>query len=159
MAKVNLDQTSYAWKQVAHSWETFFTSPSRPSDQEIKQYSVWLKKLTKGKKGLKGLVLGSTPELRDALASAKIENYAIDINLEMILAMTGLLKNPNKEEVVVRGNWLENPLRDHYFDFSYHFTIFLNQPKRAFFLTKFVFAKLMGLGKTSRDCPTLNKID
>ena len=116
MKKVGLNQTSFVWGQIAESWKTYFTSPSRPSAQEVKQYSRWLKEISKGKKILKGLVLGATPELRDTLYSSNFDVYSMDINLEMILAMTQLLKNKNKDEIVIRSNWLGNPLKDKYFD-------------------------------------------
>lgn len=116
MSNVSLNKTSYAWKQIAQSWVNYFDSPSRPSAEEISQYNKWLKHISKGRKELKGLVLGSTPELRDALYENNFDTYIIDINLEMILAMSELLKNKNPDEVIVRSNWLNNPLQEKYFD-------------------------------------------
>lgn len=116
MASVSLNETSYAWKQIAQSWVDYFDSPSRPSGQEIGQYNKWLKEISRAKSGLKGLVLGSTPELRDALYENQFDTCMIDINLEMILAMSELLKNKNPDEVIIRSNWLNNPLQGKYFD-------------------------------------------
>lgn len=113
---MSLNETSYAWKQIAQSWVEYFDSPSRPSGQEVSQYNKWLKELSEGKKGLKGLVLGATPELRDALSENNYSVCIIDINLEMILAMSGLLKTKNPTEVIIRSNWLDNPLQEKYFD-------------------------------------------
>lgn len=137
MKKVGLNQTSYVWGQIADSWKTYFTSPSRPSSQEVKQYSKWLNEISKGKIHLKGLVLGATPELRDALYSSNFDVYSMDINLEMILAMTQLLKNKNKDEIVIRSNWLENPLKDKYFDVILGDAVIPNIPwdkRNAFYL-------------------------
>lgn len=113
---IGLEKTSLIWKQIAQSWVEYFTSPSRPSNDEVKQYIKWLRKIAKNNVDLKGLVLGATPELRDALVQTKFKSYLVDINLEMILAMSDLLKHPNLEEVIVKANWLDNPLRDHCFD-------------------------------------------
>lgn len=113
---MSLDETSYAWKQIAKSWVEYFDSPSRPSGQEVSRYNKWLKEISKGKKELKGLVLGATPELRDALSQNNYGVCIIDINLEMILAMSELLKIENPSEVIIRSNWLDNPLQGKYFD-------------------------------------------
>src|SRR5438309_718048 len=108
MAKATLDTTSYAWKKIADSWETYFTPPSRPSQQEGEKYKEWLKNIAKGKKGLTGLVLGATPELRNVLNELNFKSHAIDINMEMILALEGLVKHTNHNEILIRSNWLDN---------------------------------------------------
>jgi ubiquinone/menaquinone biosynthesis C-methylase UbiE len=112
----DLKTTSLPWQQVAYMWKTYFTSPSRISPQEIEKYREWLKEINKDKKPLKALVLGATPELRDALFDFGYLVYSIDINLDMFLAMEELLKNKNPNEVLVKANWLDNPLADKYFD-------------------------------------------
>jgi SAM-dependent methyltransferase len=114
--KEDLTTTSLPWKQIAYMWKTYFTVPSRISPQEVKQYRSWLKKISENKKPLKGLVLGATPELRDALSDFGYSVCSIDINLDMFLAMDELLKSKNPNEVLVKGNWLNCPLRDKYFD-------------------------------------------
>ncbi|MCL5783976.1 MAG: class I SAM-dependent methyltransferase [Patescibacteria group bacterium] len=116
MSDVSLNETSYVWKQIAQSWGTYFDSPSRPSKMEVDQYKKWLKNISEGKTGLKGLVLGATPELRDALVESNFNSCIIDINWEMILAMTELLKTKNPNEVIIKANWLNNPLQNGYFD-------------------------------------------
>ncbi len=116
MTKATLDSTSYAWSKIANSWETYFTPPSRPSKEEVKKYKDWLRDIFKSKKVLNGLVLGATPELRDILNELNFKTYAIDINMEMILALEGLVKHKNPDEVLIKSNWLGNPLADKYFD-------------------------------------------
>ncbi|MBU4246100.1 MAG: class I SAM-dependent methyltransferase [Nanoarchaeota archaeon] len=112
----SLETTSVVWKQIAEMWNVYFTSPSRISTDEVEKYREWLKQLNNECKPLKALVLGATPELRDALNEFGYETTIIDINLEMILAMNSLLKIKNPNEILVRANWLENPLQSGYFD-------------------------------------------
>lgn len=112
----SLDTTSLMWKQIASDWSTYFTPPSRISPQEVQKYREWLKRKNEKREPLKGLVLGVTPELRDALTEFGYRVYSIDINLEMILAMNELLKNKNPSEIIIKANWLDNPLADGYFD-------------------------------------------
>jgi len=107
-----IEDTSIAWKQIAGMWGTYFTSPSRISPGEAERYRSWLTQL----KPRTALVLGATPELRDILNEIGCEVTIIDINLEMILAMGSLVKISNPSEILVRANWLSNPLRSGYFD-------------------------------------------
>lgn len=116
MAEESLALTSLAWKQIASDWNTYFASPSRISPQELKKYRGWLAQINGDRKPLKALVLGATPELRDALFELGYRAYSIDINPEMILAMNDLLKTKNPNEVVIKANWLDNPLAGNYFD-------------------------------------------
>lgn len=116
MTKATLDTTSYAWKQIADSWINYFTPPSRPSKLEVNKYKDWLETITKNKKGLKALVLGSTPELRNILNEIGFKSHIIDINIEMMLALNGLVDHKNPDEVLIKSNWLDNPLADNYFD-------------------------------------------
>lgn len=112
----DIKTTSLAWKQIAYDWKTYFTPPSRISPDEIEKYREWLDKLNKDRIPLRALVLGVTPELRDMLFDFGYHVYSIDINLDMFLAMDELLKNKNPDEVLVRANWLNNPLANKYFD-------------------------------------------
>lgn len=114
--KENLETTSLPWQQVAYMWKNYFTVPSRISSQEIQRYREWLNTINKDRKPLRGLVLGATPELRDALSDLGYVLYSIDINLDMFLAMDELLNNKNPNEVLIKANWLDNPLADNYFD-------------------------------------------
>jgi phytoene dehydrogenase-like protein len=65
--KENIETTSLVWKKIAEDWETYFAEPSRISPGEEQQYKKWFAELARGKESLKGLVLGATPELRDAM--------------------------------------------------------------------------------------------
>jgi len=112
----DLKATSLPWQQIAYMWKTYFTVPSRISQQEVEKYREWLGNLNKGRKPLKALVLGATPELRDALSDFGYKVYSIDINLDMLLAMDELLKSKNPDEVIIKANWLDNPLPDRFFD-------------------------------------------
>jgi SAM-dependent methyltransferase len=114
--KGNIKNTSLAWKSIAYMWNNYFTVPSRISDEEVKKYREWLREINKTKKPLKALVLGATPELRDALADLGYEISSIDINKDMFLAMDQLLKNKDPKEKLIIGNWLENKLPNDFFD-------------------------------------------
>lgn len=140
MTKTTLDNTSYAWKQISENWQTYFFPPSRPSDQEVATYMEWLKRISGSESGLKALVLGATPELRDVLNQLHFKTHAIDINMEMILALNGLVEHQNPDEVLIRANWLENPLQESYFDVVLGDAVFANVPweKRSDFYKEIV---------------------
>lgn len=104
------------WKEFAMRWQKYYTPPGRPSKQAIKVYKRFVIKAIKGVRNPKGLVFGSTPELRDLLAELGLEVTIIDINLEMILAMSELTKRKNLDEIIVKADWLSNPLDSHYYD-------------------------------------------
>lgn len=112
----DIKTTSLAWQQIAYAWKNYFTVPSRISPDEVRKYRVWLKKIRKSKKTVKALVLGATPELRDALFDLGYQVFCIDINLDMFLAMNELMKNKNPNEVLIKANWLSNPLAENFFD-------------------------------------------
>ncbi len=108
--------TSLPWQQVAYMWKTYFTSPSRISKQEVEKYREWLQRINPDGQPLKGLVLGATPELRDALFDFGYSVYSIDINMDMFLAMDELLKSRNPSEILLNANWLDNQLPAASFD-------------------------------------------
>lgn len=112
----NIENTSVVWKQIADMWSTYFTPPSRISPQELEKYREWLKKLKQKDTAQTALVLGATPELRDALNELGYKATIIDINMEMILALNSLMKTKNPAEIIVRANWLDNPLQGGYYD-------------------------------------------
>lgn len=112
----DLKATSLAWQQIANVWKNYFTVPSRVSSDEAKKYKGWLKEISKNKKPLKALVLGATPELRDVLFELGYQVYCIDINLDMFLAMDELMDKKNPGEVLIKANWLKNPLAGAFFD-------------------------------------------
>ena len=111
----NIENTSVVWKNIADMWNTYFTPPSRISHQEVEKYHEWLKSLKE--KGAKtALVLGATPEIRDALNESGYKSTIIDINPEMIQAMNSVMKTSNPEETIVCSNWLDSTLQSGYFD-------------------------------------------
>jgi ubiquinone/menaquinone biosynthesis C-methylase UbiE len=114
--KEDLKTTSLPWQQIAYMWKNYFTVPSRISPEEVEKYREWLGEINKDKKPLRGLVLGATPELRDALFDSGYKVYSIDINLDMFLAMDELLQSKNPDEVLIKSNWLNTPLAENYFD-------------------------------------------
>lgn len=103
------------WIEVATKRAREKYYPSIPAPEEILMHEKFFKKIAK--KNDKVLVLGATPFLRDLGLKYKCQVVAADISLEMILKMSEYMKyknNPN--EILVRGNWLNLPLQDHYFD-------------------------------------------
>jgi len=107
---------SQPWKKIAETWKRFGPG-ARPSRQNIKDMEKFLLPYIKNKKVAHVLVMGATPEIRDMLASYKnIEVTLLDMNLEMMLAMTDLMKRKNKQENWMVGNWLTAPLQHNYFD-------------------------------------------
>jgi len=112
--KEDVKTTSAPWKQIADMWNTYFTPPSRVSQDEAGKYKEWLKEI--GREEMKALVLGVTPEIREALAGLGYKTTCIDINKEMILAMDSILKVKDPKEVVINEDWLKNSLEDNTFD-------------------------------------------
>lgn len=83
----------------------------------MKIYEELLIKSVGRKKNFHACVLGATPELRDLVLKHKGQLTTIDISLAMIDKCTPLMKyNNNDQEVIVVGDWLENPLANEYFD-------------------------------------------
>lgn len=112
--KEDIKTTSAPWKQIANMWNSYFTPPSRVSQDEAEKYKEWLNEIKEG--GMKALVLGVTPEIREALIELDYETTCIDVNKEMILAMDSVLKIKNLNEVVINEDWLKNSLKDNDFD-------------------------------------------
>lgn len=103
------------WLNLARDWRKV-KPPVKPSLTDLKSYDEFLKRALKHKKSPKILVLGATPEMRDLADKYTQEVTVVDLNLEMILAMTGLMKRKNPKEIWVKGNWLNVPLRCNYYD-------------------------------------------
>ncbi|MBU4369279.1 class I SAM-dependent methyltransferase [Patescibacteria group bacterium] len=117
MSKKKQEKFANPWKAFAARWEKYFTPPGRPSKQAMSLYRQFAKKSFVGlKRQPRTLVLGATPEIRDVLAGLKAEVSIIDINMEMILAMTELTKIKNPKEIIVKGNWTNMPFPSGYFD-------------------------------------------
>lgn len=90
--------------------------PIRPSPGDLKIYDQFLHNAVKNQKTAKILILGSTPELRDLAAKYTKEVTVVDVNLEMILAMTKLMRKKNPSEIWVKTSWLSMPLSHNYYD-------------------------------------------
>ena len=110
----NLKKTAAPWKAIADMWNTYFTQPSRVSQDESNKYKEWLLKYVDPSKKI--LLLGVTPEIRESLAELKYNVTCIDINKEMISAMDSVLKVKNPHEEILNENWLDNSLPDNSFD-------------------------------------------
>ena len=108
----DLKTSAEPWRIIADMWNTYFTSPSRVSPDEAKKYNEWLKEINKKK----ALVLGVTPEIREALIELDYEITCIDINPEMAKAMDSVLKVKSQKEIMIIENWLNNTLKDNSFD-------------------------------------------
>lgn len=111
---VQKDKYFAPWKDYAKQWGKYCASPGSPSDQAISVYRKFIKK-TGYKKGIKILILGATPELRDLVQEFTKEVTLVDINWEMISEMTKLLKKPNNQEIWIKADWLKIPIMDKYF--------------------------------------------
>lgn len=63
------------------------------------------------------LILGATPELRDLITPLGGKVVLVDLSLSMLTRMSKLLRvaDPDKE-IWIRGDWLDTPLPDDYFD-------------------------------------------
>ena len=113
--KKRQEKFSSPWKTFASRWQ-YYTPPGRPSKQVIKIYKEFSLKVISKKRKPFALVLGATPELRDLLFKLKIKRAMIDLSLEMILAMTNLRRYKDQKEIILKANWLENPLSSNLFD-------------------------------------------
>ena len=106
------------WKTMANNWN-LFCSPGRPSPRNILDYEKLFQSTIKKRKNPKILILGATPELRDLLNKFKKAEVCIcDINIEMILAMTELMKKKKavEREIWMKANWKDMPLKKDYYD-------------------------------------------
>jgi len=115
----NKKQEKFAspWKVFSTHWEKYCDPPGRPSKQAMSLYRQFTKKSFIGlKRQPRVLVLGATPEIRDVLTGLKAEVSIIDLNMEMIMAMTELTKKKNPNEIIVKGNWINMPFASNYYD-------------------------------------------
>ncbi len=106
------------WKTISKNWN-LFCSPGRPSPRNILDYEKLFQSTIKKIKTPKILILGATPELRDLLNKFKKAEVCIcDINIEMILAMTELMKKKKavEKEIWVKASWKDMPLKKNYYD-------------------------------------------
>ncbi len=119
---------SEPWKKLASNWE-MYTPPGRPSKEAIKYYKKFARLATKNSKTKRALVIGATPELRDLLYELNFEVTIIDINIEMILAMSKLTKHKNPNEIIVKGSWTDHPLQSDYYDIALGDLVLSNVPE------------------------------
>jgi SAM-dependent methyltransferase len=105
------------WIDLARHWKLLST-PMRPSPQDLAIYRRYLVSSLPKRKQPNILVLGSTPEIRDLAHAVHANVTIVDINAEMMRAMTTLMKYRNKvdREVWIRTSWVTAPLREHSFD-------------------------------------------
>ena len=117
MTQKKQEKFATPWKAFAARWQKYYTPPGQPSKQAITVYRRFARQAFANlKRQPRVLVLGATPELRDILAGLKVEVSIIDINMEMILAMTELTKKKNFHEIIVKGNWVNMPFASNYYD-------------------------------------------
>lgn len=80
-------------------------------------YKELLKKSVAGKKKFNACVLGATPELRNIVLGMGGYLTSLDINLEMFDKLKPYMKCKDSEkEVIVKADWLNNPLASEYYD-------------------------------------------
>lgn len=102
-------------------WEKY-TPPVRPSEQDMLTIRERLERVlaetgaTEERKA-QVLVLGSTPETRNMLAGLpNVRVTLMDYMLQMTVAMTEMVTADPFDEVWIKGDWLNAPLPEHYFD-------------------------------------------
>lgn len=118
------------WKEYAARWKKYYTPPGQPSKQAVNTYRHFaLIAISNLKRKPRGLILGSTPELRDLLAQLGFEVTLADINMEMILAMGELAKRKDPGEILINSNWLDIPIEDNYFDVIFGDIVLSNIPR------------------------------
>lgn len=91
--------------------------PFAPSENEQEFYKKYLK-LILGNKELpkRALILGATPELRDAAIELGIESIAVDISQEMMDKFSSLMEyNGHSLDKQIVNNWLEMDFPESYF--------------------------------------------
>ncbi|MFH1769926.1 MAG: class I SAM-dependent methyltransferase [archaeon] len=86
--------------------------PARPSPEEMVVFDNLMSK----HEGQSLLILGSTPEFRDLGAKHNLKVTCADINPDMLEGMKQLVKHKNKDENLVKCNWLKMPFEDNTFD-------------------------------------------
>lgn len=110
--------SSYHWRTVAKRWLEI-PAPMGPWSSEMKIYQRFATKSLRGIKNPKILVLGATPQMRDiAHAFRNAEVTCVDIDVNMLFAMSSLLKNSKNvaREIWVKSNWITVPLKENYYN-------------------------------------------
>lgn len=109
-----------AWQRYSKIWNLFLP-PTRPSQDDSKNYGLLIAKELKNKQSPKIMVMGSTPELRRVLYTYECLNnaelYCVDINPTTYKAMTQFLaQGRNSHEKFVASSWLSTDFPSRYFD-------------------------------------------
>ncbi|MDQ7094866.1 class I SAM-dependent methyltransferase [Desulfosporosinus sp. PR] len=108
-----------SWENTCKSWDELFAPPGRPSENDIKNFKkiVYQRVGLNQKDRLEVLLLGATPEIRDMFAEDKrFRVTLIDKTINMVLAMTNLMKAKSNNEIWVISYWQDTPLKPEYFD-------------------------------------------
>jgi len=104
------------WKHMAETWSRFGVG-NHPSSNNIRTYERYMNEVVKEVPEPSVVIFGSTPEIRDMLASYEnIFVTILDVNKEMTRAMKGLMKRETDRETWIEGNWLDVPLQANSFD-------------------------------------------
>jgi len=93
--------------------------PAAPSagKEVMAVYGELLDKAIGKKKKFNACVLGATPELRDMVLKRGGNLTSIDLSMEMFEKVKPFMKYPDHpRDVIVRANWIDNPLASQYFD-------------------------------------------
>ncbi|MBU1178222.1 class I SAM-dependent methyltransferase [Patescibacteria group bacterium] len=112
------------WRQFAQQW-ALYGPPQRPSRSEVGVFSQLLKDLPAHSKGL---VLGSTPELRDLLHDHGLEVTVVDIQPLVIKILRDFMENKDRSENEVEASWLDTPFVSQKFNVIVGDWIFGNVP-------------------------------
>ncbi len=119
-----------AWRNFAATWLKIYP-PSRPSLGNIMAFKKLMFEAIKNKNNVQVLLLGSTPELRDLFAKYhQLKVTVCDINMEMIIAMTNLMKRKTDNETWIKASWTTAPLRQNYYDLVFGDFVTGNVPRR-----------------------------
>lgn len=99
--------SALAWGKLSHIWGRL-KPLLRPSGGELRIYEKHVRNLAL-RRNPQALLLGATPELRDILAKYNLKVTMIDINPEVVKAMTTLRKRRGGREKIIIGDWLDIP--------------------------------------------------
>lgn len=95
------------WKKIAANWAKLGHG-NHPSPHDLAIYKKYMDQAIANVAEPRVVVFGATPELRDMLARERgIAVTVLDLNLEMIRAMTELMTEAPDRETWIEGNWLE----------------------------------------------------
>lgn len=100
------------WEKNSEGWFSV-GSPWRPSAGDVRVYQ----KLCGSRINGRVLILGSTSELRELVASQHNSPVLVDISFAMLQKMSQSLTHGDQaNEIWIKSDWCEAPLRSNYFD-------------------------------------------